>query len=167
VADFGAVSALAFLFVAEVVFEMATISGGKKLEAALIDMARRVAKPATLQVGFFEDATYPDGTSVATVAAFNNFGTKRAPPRPFFTNMVHDKSPEWAPALAKLLKANNMDAVKSLTILGDGINGQLQQSINDLVSPPLAESTIKRKGFDKPLIDTTRMINSAGYKVNS
>lgn len=144
---------------------MATIRGGKKFESAIADLARRIAKTGTLKVGFFEEATYPDGKSVAMIAALNNFGTSRAPPRPFFTNMVHDKSPEWAPALANLLEANNMDAVRALNILGDGIKGQLQQSINDLVSPPLAESTIKRKGFDKPLIDTTRMINSAGYKV--
>lgn len=146
---------------------MATIRGGKKLESALNDLARRVAKPGTLKVGFFEEATYPDGTSVAMVAALNNFGTSKAPPRPFFTNMVHDKQHEWAPALSGLLVANNMDAIKALNILGDGIKGQLQQSINDLVSPPLAQSTIDRKGFDKPLIDTTRMINSAAYKVQA
>lgn len=150
---------------------MATIKGGDKFEAALADLAKRVAQPGTLKVGFFEDATYPDGTSVAFVAAMNEYGHEYngvvTPPRPFFRNMIHDKSPEWPAALAGLLKANDMDAVKALNLAGEAIKGQLQQSIRDLVSPSLAESTIARKGFDKPLIETAVMLNAVGAKVET
>jgi hypothetical protein len=146
---------------------MATIKGGDKLESALKDLAARVAKPATLRVGFLEGATYPDGTSVPMVAAFNEFGTSKAPPRPFFRNMISAKSKEWPAALAGLLETHNYDANVALNLAGEAIKGQLQQSIRDLVSPPLAESTIKRKCFDKPLIDTSVMINSVDYEVNT
>jgi superfamily II DNA or RNA helicase len=52
-----------------------------------------------------------------------------------------------------------------LRIVGEDIQGALIQSINDFTSPALAASTIARKGFDKPLIDTAVMVNSTGIKV--
>jgi hypothetical protein len=52
-----------------------------------------------------------------------------------------------------------------LALMGEDIQGALIQSINDFTSPPLAQSTIDRKGFDKPLIDEAIMVNSTGYRV--
>jgi hypothetical protein len=146
---------------------MATISGGDKLERALLEMARQVSKPATLRLGFLGNATYPDGKSVALIAALNELGTSRMPPRPYFRNMIAAKSPGWPAAIAVNLKANNYDAERSLDDVGQAIAGQLQQSIRDLTSPPLSPVTIARKGFSKPLIDTGQMLNSVGYEVNS
>jgi hypothetical protein len=144
---------------------MATISGGDKLERALQEMARQVSKPAALRVGFLGNATYPDGKGVALIAALQEFGTRRMPPRPFFRNMIAAKSSGWAGAIAANLRANNYDAERSLEDVGRAIADQLQMSIRDLTSPPLAASTIARKGFDKPLIETTQMLNSVDYEV--
>jgi hypothetical protein len=144
---------------------MATIDGGEKLERALADMARKVDQPATLKVGFLENATYPDGKKVALIAALNEFGTARAPPRPFFRNMIRAKSASWPAAIAANLVANNYDVARSLDDVGEAIKGQLQMSIRELTSPPLAASTIARKGFDKPLIETGHMLNSVDYVV--
>jgi hypothetical protein len=144
---------------------MATISGGDKLERALQEMARQVSKPAVLRVGFLGNATYPDGKSVALIAALQEFGTRRMPPRPFFRNMIAAKSSGWPGAVAANLRANNYDAERSLEDVGRAIADQLQMSIRDLTSPPLAASTIARKGFDKPLIETTQMLNSVDYEV--
>jgi len=138
-----------------------------KLEEVLSGIAKKLSNEKTLRVGFLEGSTYPDGTSVPMIAAFNEFGTGHSPPRPFFRNMIAAKSKEWGPAMAKLLEANNYDATATLNLTGEAIKGQLQQSINDLVSPPLAPSTIARKGFDKPLIDTSVMINSVDFEVKS
>ena len=145
----------------------AVLSGVAKLEQTLRDLAKDVENPATLKVGFLQGARYPDGTSVAMVAAINEFGapSRGQPPRPFFRNMIRDKSKEWGPALAVLLKANDMDAKKSLEQAGAAIAGQLRQSITDLTSPPLKPSTIRRKGFDKPLIDTGHMLASVDFEV--
>ena len=148
---------------------MATIRGGKKLEAAMVRLAMKVTKPAMLRVGFLENRTYPDGTSVPMVAAINEYGapSRGQPPRPFFRNMIAAKQGEWPRDIEKLLKANDFDAEASLDLLGAHIEGQLRQSINDLVSPPLAESTIRRKGFDKPLIETSLMVNSVEHEVKT
>lgn len=144
---------------------MATIKGGDKLEKAFTQLAARLSKPGTLRVGFLEKATYPDGKPVAMIAAIQNYGSGHIPPRPFFSNMVRSKSKDWPKALAPLLKANDYDATLALRLMGEGIKGQLQQSIRDTNTPPLAPSTIARKGFDKPLIDTGHMINSVDYEV--
>lgn len=159
---------------------MGRVRGGDKALKHIADLARRLNKKATLDVGFFEDATYPDGTSVAEVAAAQNYGTDRIPARPFFSNMVRTKSSGWPGALVNIMRANDFDADRSLDLLGQGIVEQLQQSIRDTNSPPLAEATLKARGVDpstkynpsdpatfgaKPLIHTAVMINSAGHKV--
>jgi hypothetical protein len=148
---------------------MATVTGGEKLQAKLQAMAGAVTSAESVKVGFLAGAIYPNGTPVALVAAIQEFGAPRAgiPPRPFFRNMIAAKSPEWGPATAALLIANDYDAAKTLKQVGEAVAGQLRQSIVDLVDPPLAPITIRAKGFSKPLIDTGHMLNSVDYEVKS
>ena len=117
---------------------MATLSGGAKLDAYLKATAEKVTNAATLSVGFLEGATYSDGTPVAMIAAIQNFGapSRGIPPRPFFSNMIAKDSSAWPDQLAALLKMNDMDARKSLTMMGEGMVGQLRQSIVDTNDPP-------------------------------
>lgn len=127
---------------------MASLKGGDKLEAALREISRKVSKPGKLRVGFLEGASYPDGTPVALVAWWNEFGTKKIPPRPYFRNMIAAKSDEWAPAIGHLLPQSNYDVRTTLALVGDGIKGQLQQSIKDTTQPSLSPVTLMlRKMF--------------------
>lgn len=146
---------------------MAEVRGGDKLEKALAQMAGKLKRASMLKVGFLAGATYPDGTSVALVAAVQDAGSasRGIPPRPFFRNMVREKSGEWPKVLGDLLKASDMDGRAALAKLGSGIEGQLKQSIVDTNEPPLKAETVKRKGFSKPLIDTAHMIGSVGSEV--
>lgn len=146
---------------------MATISGGAKLEAYLKKLAEKVSNPGTLRVGFLPRATYPDGTSVAMVAAIQNFGAPAAgiPPRPFFSNVVAKGRKTWGKALVELLKANDYDAKRALDLMGEGIRGEIQNSIVNGSYVPLKPATIRRKGSDKPLIDTSHMLNSVDKEV--
>lgn len=123
---------------------MTTISGGEKLEKTLNEIARKLGKGGGVNIGFLEGATYPDGTSVAMVAAIQNFGApaRGIPPRPFFSNMVKEKSPEWGDQFAAVLEANDYDLEKSLAYMGEGIKGQLQQAIIDTDSPALSILTL-------------------------
>jgi hypothetical protein len=102
------------------------------------------------------------------IAAIQNWGAPRAgiPPRPFFGNLIAHKSHEWGPAAGALLVANNYNAARTLAQVGEAVAGQLKQEIVDLVDPPLAPSTIRRKGFAKPLIDSSHMIQSVSYEVD-
>jgi hypothetical protein len=145
------------------------LDGGADLRRALSEMSARLGREGTLRVGFLEGATYPDGTSVPMVAAINEFGapSRGQPPRPFFRRMIADKSSSWPQAIEQNLIATRFDVEKTLERVGEGIASQLRQSIIDLVDPPLAASTIAKKGFDKPLIDTSVMLNSVGHEVET
>jgi hypothetical protein len=49
--------------------------------------------------------------------------------------------------------------------MGTVIKDQIVQSIVSTNSPPNAPSTVRRKGFDKPLIDTGVMQRSVDFVV--
>jgi hypothetical protein len=144
------------------------LSGADKVSAALEAIARKMGA-GNVTVGFMAGATYPDGTPVAAVAFWNEFGrpSEGQPPRPFFRQMIAAESPGWAGKMAKLAKATNYDGDRVLALMGEDIKGALQESITNFSSPGLAASTIAAKGFAKPLIDTSNMLNSIDYEVES
>lgn len=109
------------------------------------------------------------GKPVAMIAAIQEFGapSRGIPPRPFFRNMIAKRKSEWAKGIAAQLKATGYNADLTLRRTGEVVAGQLRQSIIETNSPSLAASTIARKGFSKPLIDTSHMINSIDYEVKA
>lgn len=125
-----------------------------------------------LKVGFIDGATYPDGTPVAMVAATNEYGRpeNNQPPRPFFRNAIAEHESEWTDAIARGIRAGYpVDQV--LEVVGAQIQGDVQESIAQLMTPPLAASTIaarKSKGNNstKPLVDTKVMIGDVNYEVS-
>ena len=121
------------------------IKDGGLLDKALRKIAERVSKPAVLRAGFMEDARYPDGQSVAEVAAIQNFGAPGAgiPARPFFSNAVARGSAEWAGKLAKLIVLAEYDAEKALTMMGPVLAFDIQRSITETNAPPLSEITLQ------------------------
>lgn len=146
---------------------MARMRGGERVSRVLAEIAERVGVDAGLRVGFLENATYPDGKPVGMIAAIQEFGAPAVgiPPRPFFRNMIAKKSPEWPAAVGDLLVQNDYDVERALDQAGFAIAGQLRQSIQDTNDPPLAPSTIARKGHAKPLIDTGHLYNSVDHEV--
>lgn len=172
---------------------MVALKGGEKLEKALAELTLKLKTPGTLRVGFLEGATYPRTPTrilrdtyakrsakgkkgavkgaglkpVAMIAAIQEFGAPKRgiPPRPFFRNMIAKKSGTWAKGIGIQLKLTNYNVRQTLMLTGEVIAGQLRQSIIETNSPPLSPVTIARKGFSKPLIDTSHMINSINYEV--
>lgn len=146
---------------------MATIKGGEVLEERLRELSQKVADPATLRVGFLEGATYPNGTPVAMIAAIQDYGapSKGIPPRPFFRNVIAAGKNTWGKDLTSILIAADYNARLALGRMGELIKGQIQTSINKGSFAPLKPATVKRKGFDKPLIDTAHMVNSVDHEV--
>lgn len=151
---------------------MVTITGGDKLAKALAEIAQKVSKASEVNVGFLADATYPDGTNVATVAAVQEFGAPKVgiPPRPFFRSMIEAKSPEWPAAVGDLLVANDYDGAKTLGQTGAAIKGQLQQSIVDTFNPPLSQVTLmlrKMRAEDPDLVVTGKTVGEAARRVKA
>ena len=145
-----------------------TLQGSDAVMKALEGIAKRMGG-GEVSVGFMEGATYPEGTPVAAVAFWNEYGvpSHNQPPRPFFRQMIAKESPTWPGKMAKLAKATDYDGDRVLALMGEDIKGALQKSINDLQDPPLAPSTVEAKGFGKPLIDTSHMLNSVSYEVKT
>jgi hypothetical protein len=148
-----------------------TFSGGEALEAKLREIAKQAGKAGTLNVGFLENATYPDGTSVAMVAAIQEFGAPAVgiPPRPFFRNMIAAKSPGWAQSLGNLAVNNDYDMEKTLGQMGEGLKGQLQQEIIDTNDPPLSPVTVMLRGMrshDQNLVVTGKTVGEAAQRVD-
>lgn len=169
------------------------LSGGENLERKLEELANRVATGATLRVGFLEGATYPDGTPVATIAVINNFGApeKGIPARPFFSKFIADNSDKWGEQLSTLLQHTNFDVPRALALMGEGMAGQLRQTIVGMNDPPNSPVTnLLKQRFPtgdvtfqdvldawrdvaagetapagKPLVWSGNMLNSVDYEV--
>lgn len=145
------------------------VKGGEQMTRILTDMERNLGSSAMLRVGFLEGAKYPakvnkPALNVATVAFWNEFGTRTAPARPFFRNMVKAKSPGWGRSMARIAQQNNYNAEKTLRLMGIGIQAQLRQSINQWPADN-APRTVAKKGFNKGLIDTAQMLRSVDFHV--
>jgi hypothetical protein len=148
---------------------MAVLKGGDKLKDFLDRIGTAAEKNKNIvRAGFLENATYPDGTPVAMIAALQDFGAPKAgiPPRPFMRNAIAEHQQDWANGIAAQFKANNYDINLTLTQAGHAIVGDIKQSIIDTNEPALKPETIKRKGFAKPLIETSHLINSVDFEVD-
>jgi hypothetical protein len=124
--------------------EVRPVKGGERLDAYLAKLSKKVKRGATMRVGFLENATYPDGTPVAEVAAIQNFGAPVAgiPPRPFFSTMVNREAGGWGVKLSRILEHAEYDSILALNLLGEGIAGQLRQAIVDMNDPALSPVTL-------------------------
>lgn len=139
------------------------LKGTDVVMKAVNDIAAKMGN-ISVNVGFINNALYPDGTPVAMVAYWNEFGvpSRNQPPRPFFRRMIAKESGAWPKVLARLAKGYNYDGEKVMGAIGQDIVGALEQSINEFTNPPLKQSTIDAKGFSKPLDDTGQMLQTPG-----
>lgn len=143
------------------------------LEKYLSDLAERL-NATEVRAGFFEDSTYPDGTSVAAVAAGNEYGIpeNNQPPRSFFRNAINKNKGEWTQDISRGLQSG-LDANSVLEAVGARIKGDIQTSISELMDPPLSTVTLRARknrkvmpnSSTKPLVDAKVMIESVNYEV--
>ena len=119
---------------------------------------------ASVRVGVLENATYPDGTPVAMVAFWNEYGTKRSPVRAFFRTTVSEQKKNWVLSVQNLMKMHN-DPKQVMGLIGEHMKGNIAQSIATWSDPPNAPYTVAQKGFDAPLRDTMQMLRSISFEV--
>jgi hypothetical protein len=143
------------------------VRGGDRAASKLREIATQLGDAPSVRVGFPAGSTYPDGTSLPLVAAINEFGapSRGQPARPFMRNTITRHSARWARQAAILLRDNNYDVRRTLELVGEGIKGQMMEEIQTGSFAELASSTVARKGFDKPLIDTGFMWRSITVEV--
>ena len=155
-----------------------TTRGGKKIQKVLDDAAKKRKQP-TVEVGFFSTARYSDTKSglngggkrephyVATVAAWQEFGTNTIPERPFFRQSIAIMEKDLPGVLRKLVDPTTMLVTeRDAGLIGEYAKGVIQERIIDLDQPPNAARTIKAKGSSNPLIDEGVMLGSVSYRVD-
>ena len=119
---------------------------------------------ASVRVGVLENATYPDGTPVAMVAFWNEYGTRTSPVRAFFRTTVSEQKKNWVLSVQNLMKMHN-DPKQVMGLIGVHMQEQIVQSINTWSDPPNSAYTIAKKGFDKPLVETALLMRSIKSEV--
>ena len=119
---------------------------------------------ASVRVGVLENATYPDGTPVAMVAFWNEYGTRTSPVRAFFRTTVSENKKNWVLSVQNLMKMHN-DPKQVMGLIGVHMQEQIVQSINTWSDPPNSAYTIAKKGFDKPLVETGLLMRSIKSEV--
>lgn len=141
-----------------------TFSGGKKIQALFEKGGKGGVKK--VDIGVFSNTKYQDGTLVAAVAAWNEFGTQDIPERPALRNANKENEKN----LLKIIKLNvdpeTMVVPRSLAVkLGLFHRGAMQKSIIALRDPANADITKKAKKSTNPLIDTGLYVKSITFKV--
>lgn len=119
---------------------------------------------ASVRVGVLENATYPDGTPVAMVAFWNEYGTRTSPVRAFFRTTVSEQKKNWVLSVQNLMKIHN-DPKQVMGLIGVHMQEQIVQSINTWSDPPNSAYTIAKKGSSKPLIETGVLMRSIKHEV--
>lgn len=122
------------------------------------------SKDLHVKVGVLENSKYPDGTSVPTVAYKNEYGWGNIPPRPFFRDTIKAQKKNWG-VLARDAAKAGYSVEKILGLVGLAMQNDIQMSITQWRIPPNSPYTIAKKGFDKPLIDTSLMRDSIKYEI--
>ena len=147
---------------------MARVTGGRKLKEFLRKARSAQARSKTVAVGFFSTAKYPDGTPVAAVAAWQEFGVpaNNIPERPFFRRSLEDAEEVIMPVLIDGIDPKDM-AMNRVTAgkVGLAMQSHIQREITTLIEPPNKPYTVLRKGSSSPLVDTGFMRQSVSHVV--
>lgn len=139
--------------------------GYKRLLKAVTDPRKLVVAVGVL--GDKASKTYEDGVTVSDVASFHEFGIgvpERSFLRAWFDAHV-EANKEFARRLARARLAGAIDVRRSLELMGARAVAGIQERIAQNIPPPLAPTTVARKGSSVALIDTGQLRSSITWRV--
>ena len=128
---------------------------GKKFQKMLEDLNK-----LEVRIGIQQGVGSEDGVDLVDIAMFNELGTVHIPSRPFLRDSVDAFLQSMRTQLVKGGSAE--DVLKKIGVFQKGL---IQKEIVNGDFVPNSPETIKRKGSDKPLIDTGRMRQSINYVI--
>lgn len=138
--------------------------GGEKLKEFFDNVGKGGVKG--IEVGVFASAKYPDGTPVASVATWNEYGTRHIPERPALRTANKENEKAVTNIIKRSTDPQKMVVTERIAnLIGASHQAAMQQSIIKWRSPANAPSTIEAKDSSNPLIDTGLYRNSITYKV--
>lgn len=145
-----------------------TTAAGKKLFKELKELSEM-----QVRVGFQRGKKHKGkgkraGADLVDIALYNELGTDTIPSRPFLAQTVAQQgdaikkaSAEWIMQVAEG-KLSRMQALKNIGVL---VKGAIQHQMAEGEFAPNTPSTIRKKGSDKPLIDTGQLRQGVSYKI--
>ena len=116
------------------------------------------------------EATDDEGVDMCDIALWNELGTSGAhpiPARPFLRQSVDGNEDKIRAHCAQQARAiaRGGTAEEALKKIGIHMKGIIQKTIKEGSFVPNAPSTIRKKGSDKPQIDTGRLRQSVNYHI--
>jgi hypothetical protein len=124
----------------------------------------------TLEVGVDPRARYPDGTPVALVGLFLEFGTSKMRALPFMRTTLFANSAtirrQWAEQVAQVV-ANRQTPLQAMSFMGRSIGRMTVDTILNSTAwaRQLEASTVAAKGHGIPLQDTLKLSRSIQWLV--
>lgn len=124
------------------------------------------------KIGFFQDSTYGpenDNLTVAQVAQWQEEGNEKIPMRPFIRSGFMEKIQQKKWITSEVIRWIDDIAMGRSTWtamynkLGPVFVKMMQKEIEDWKIPMNAPLTVQLKGFNDPLIDTGKMLDSVDY----
>lgn len=143
----------------------------KDIDKGLKKFIRELQEAKTLEVviGVHEGDTN-SGLSIAEYAAYNEYGTKNTPSRPFMRESFDENSSRISKDIDtryRQVQAGKLDIRSALSLVGLRHTKDIQKKIGSSMAPANSPATIAIKGSDRTLIDTGAMINSIRHVVRA
>lgn len=126
------------------------------------------------EVGFIDGSIeHERGRNVPTVAYWQEYGVRSKhnnsvffiPPRPFMKYSSRVFADTFSEIVSSGLKENKLNSKKVIDAASQVLKERIQLSIVEWSDPSNAAYTVQKKGFNDPLIETHKMLNSVDYKV--
>lgn len=144
----------------------------QKLRARVKDLDKKYVKVGILSNRGGDERTEDGEFTMVELGLVHQFGSEKAniPAREWLT-VYFEKNPDEVNAkvseLAKAIVMDKVDVRKGLELLGMWASAQVKKNITagEHLAPPLADSTVARKGSDRPLVDTGRFVGSIVHEV--
>jgi hypothetical protein len=126
---------------------------------AVIKAFRRSLKKGAVKVGVDARPHEPTGQPTDEIAAFHEFG-QGVPQRSFLRAWVDENPVAIHDKMAECCAGQLNGGPDWRVPFGAWAIAEIKARIEKNIPPPLAPSTVKRKGSSVPLIDTEQLINA-------
>ncbi len=151
--------------------KVTVVDNGAKRAQALLKKKRKVLRVGILEREANQQHPTGDGVTIGDVAVWNEYGTDTAPARSWLFNWLDENLQD----IYKQLTADTMrvvfgkppeDEATALGKRGSVYRQQIEDRIRYAnVFASNAPSTVRKKGFDLPLIDSETFIEAIRWEV--
>ena len=145
---------------------MPAVRGGHRLKRAL--QAGAKGGVPGVEIGFYPEQRYPNRKRVVDIARIQEYGGGTTPARPFMSTGLQAAHRDVVRLLRTRVNNSNMQTVlrrSDADLLGRLILSHIRRQIIIWSNPPNAPWTVRRKGFNNPLIESRLMLKAVRYRV--